>query len=199
MGRAYNAEAVRWYDHWLKGVENGIMDEPPIRIHVRASGFRAEHEWPLARTEWMKFYLRRWNGLSPDPEPVDGYPDSFLQQPPQETSVVQRADYLTPALLEPMQLIGPAALYLHAAIDAEDTNWIVALADIAPDGSLVELTRGYLKASPRAIDTERSTLICRSLPTRRPNRSRLGRSSSTRSSYRRLRMSSCPGTGCGSR
>jgi predicted acyl esterase len=157
MDEAYNAEAVRWYDHWLKSVENGIMDEPPIRIHVRGSGFREEREWPLPRTEWTKFYLRRWNGLSRDPEPVDGYPDSFIQQPPQETSVVQRADYLTPAQLEPMQLIGPAVLYLHAAIDAEDTNWIVALADIAPGGSLVELTRGYLKASHRAIDTERST------------------------------------------
>jgi putative CocE/NonD family hydrolase len=148
---------VRWYDHWLKGVDNGIMDEPPIRIHVRGSGFRAEHEWPLARTEWTKFFLRRWNGLSTEPEPVDGYPDSFIQQPPQETSVVQRADYLTPPLLQPIELVGPAALYLHAAIDAEDTNWIIALADIAPNGSVVELTRGYLKASHRAIDAERST------------------------------------------
>jgi predicted acyl esterase len=156
MDQEYNAQAVRWYDHWLKGVDNGIMDEPPIRIHVRGAGFRHEHEWPLARTEWTRFHLRRWNGLSTEPEPVDGYPDTFVQQPPQETAVVQRADYLTPPLLTPLELVGPAALYLHAAIDAEDTNWIVALADVAPDGSVVEVTRGYLKASHRALDEGRS-------------------------------------------
>ena len=36
MDEAYNDEVVRWYDHWLKGVENGIMDEPPVKIaHAR--------------------------------------------------------------------------------------------------------------------------------------------------------------------
>jgi predicted acyl esterase len=156
MDHDYNLEAVRWYDHWLKGEDTGIMDEPPIRIHVRGSGFREEHEWPLARTQWTKFYLRRWNALSTEPEPIEGYPDSFVQQPPQETAKVQSADYLTPPLLAPVELVGPAALYLHAAIDAEDTNWIVALADIAPNGAVVELTRGYLKASHREVDEERS-------------------------------------------
>jgi predicted acyl esterase len=144
------------YDHWLKGLDTGIMNEPPIRIHVRGAGFRTEHEWPLARTEWTPFYLRRWGRLSTEPEPLDGYPDSFIQQPPQETAVVARAEYLTPPLLEPIELVGPAALYLHAAIDAEDTNWIIALAGISPAGDVVELTRGYLKASHRAVDTERS-------------------------------------------
>ena len=48
MDEAYNAELVRWYDHWLKGVDNGIMDEPPVKIHVRGAGWREEHEWPLA-------------------------------------------------------------------------------------------------------------------------------------------------------
>jgi predicted acyl esterase len=156
MDQEYNAEAVRWYDYWLKGIDNGIMDEPPIRIHVRGSGFRDEHEWPLARTDWTNFYLRRWNGLATTPEPVDGHPDSYIQQPPQETAMVARADYLTSPLLAPLELVGPAALYLYAAIDAEDTNWIVAFADIAPDGAVVELSRGYLKASHRALDEKRS-------------------------------------------
>lgn len=156
MDTAYNAELVRWYDHWLKGEDTGIMDEPPVRIHVRNEGFRDEHEWPLARTEWTEYHLGRWQTLSPDPEPVDGYPDVFVQQAPQETGAVATADYLTPPLTAPLELTGPAALYLHAAIDDEDTNWIVALADIGPGGQVVELTRGYLKASHRKLDEERS-------------------------------------------
>lgn len=152
MDNSYNAEVVRWYDYWLKGVDNGIMGEPPIRIHVRGLGFRDELEWPLARTVWTPYYLRRWQVLSPEPEPVDGYADVFVQQPPQETDRVATIHYETPPLLNALEITGPVALYLHAAIDATDTNWIVALADVAPDGRVVELTRGYLKASHRKLN-----------------------------------------------
>jgi predicted acyl esterase len=156
MDDGYNAEVVRWYDHWLKGIDNGIMDEPPIRIHVRGLGFRDESEWPLARTEWTPYYLRRWRVLSPEPESVDGYPDVFVQQAPQETDQVAEVRFETPPLLDSLEVTGPVALYLHAAIDATDTNWIVALADVAADGRVVELTRGYLKASHRKLDTSLS-------------------------------------------
>jgi predicted acyl esterase len=156
MDAEYNAEVVRWYDYWLKGKDTGIMDEPPIRIHVRGRGFCDEHEWPLARTEWTSLYLRRWQTLADTVEPEEGFPDVFTQQPIQETAHVQSVDYRTPPLVEDLELIGPAALYLFATIDAEDTNWIVALADTAPDGSRVELSRGFLKASHRALDEKRS-------------------------------------------
>ena len=133
------------------------MDEPP-HPHSRA-GRRASATSTSGRSRGPSgpsFHLRRWNALSTEPEPVDGFPDSFIQQPPQETAVVARADYLTPPAPRAARAGRPAALYLHAAIDAEDTNWIVALADVAPDGTAVELTRGFLKASHRALDEERS-------------------------------------------
>jgi hypothetical protein len=50
-------------DHWLKGKDTGIMDEPPVKLEIRTGGsqkpyaFRAENEWPLARTRWTKLYL----------------------------------------------------------------------------------------------------------------------------------------------
>lgn len=81
-----NAEDLRWYDHWLKGIDTGIMDEPPIRIFVMGRNeWRHEHEWPLARTEFTPWFLHssgRANTLygdgtlDPDPpgsEPVDRY------------------------------------------------------------------------------------------------------------------------------
>jgi uncharacterized protein len=50
---------LRWYDHWLKGNDTGMMDEPPVNIFVRGlEQYRREDEWPLARTEYTKFYLR---------------------------------------------------------------------------------------------------------------------------------------------
>jgi predicted acyl esterase len=156
MDEAYNAEVVRWYDHWLKGVDNGIMDEPPVKIHVRGAGWREEGVWPLASTEWVELHLRRDGGLALEPEPAGAQPDSFTQAPILEDHRVATCDYLTPPMAEDVELIGPVALTLHAEIDDADTNWLVSVFDVAPDGGEVELTRGFLKASHRKLDEERS-------------------------------------------
>ena len=74
--KAYAAETVAshkaFFDHWLKGVDNGIMDQPPIRLEVRtgngASFVLNEHEWPVARTRYTRWYLdaqaAQWAGTS---------------------------------------------------------------------------------------------------------------------------------------
>jgi len=49
---------LRWFDQWLKGKDTGIMSEPPVRIFVMGDNvWRHENEWPLARTQWTKYYL----------------------------------------------------------------------------------------------------------------------------------------------
>ena len=81
---------LRWFDYWLKGIDNGILDEPPVRIFVMGDNvWRDEREWPLARAQPTSYYLHsegranslNGNGvLSPDPlgeEP----PDVFLYNP----------------------------------------------------------------------------------------------------------------------
>lgn len=53
-----NAEDLRWFDYWLKGMDTGIMDEPPIKIFVMGENvWRFEHEYPLARTKFTPYYL----------------------------------------------------------------------------------------------------------------------------------------------
>jgi putative CocE/NonD family hydrolase len=53
-----DAMETRWFDYWLKGVDNGIVDEPPIRLFIMGSNvWRDEMEWPLARTQWQKWCL----------------------------------------------------------------------------------------------------------------------------------------------
>ena len=77
---------LRWFDYWLKGIDNGVLDEPPIQIFVMGENvWRDEHEWPLARTQYASYYLHSGGGagrlvsdgsLGPEPptdEPVDGY------------------------------------------------------------------------------------------------------------------------------
>src|SRR5690606_28767999 len=66
-----NEQHLRYFDHWLKGIDNGVADEPPLRIFVMGGGdghrtpegrlyhggrWRAEREWPLARTRFTNVY-----------------------------------------------------------------------------------------------------------------------------------------------
>ncbi len=51
-------QQLRWFDQRLRGLENGLDDEPPIRLFVMGENiWRQEHEWPLARTQFTPFYL----------------------------------------------------------------------------------------------------------------------------------------------
>ena len=53
-------ESLRWFDHWLKGIDNGVDVQAPFDIFVIGDNtWRKEREWPLARTVWTNFYLRQ--------------------------------------------------------------------------------------------------------------------------------------------
>ena len=174
-----HGEILRWHDHWLKGIDTGVLDEPPVRYWVQgANEWRTGEDWPLPETEWTKLYLSSWERLRTDPfipasADDDIPPDSFVQMPLSNTREVSRLRFLTEPLAQDTLMAGPAVLNLFAAIDQPDTNWIVVLKDVGPDPSVRtaregewelpadlperELTRGWLKASNRALDEERST------------------------------------------
>lgn len=151
--RYYMEEYLRWYDYWLKGVDTGIMDEPPIKIFVMGPNrYRYEHEWPLARTKWTKFYLRTSGRLSTDPEEWEEIaPDSMVHVPPMISKEIPSVRYSTAPLAAPLEITGPLALHLYAAIDAEDANIIAKLFDVSPSGERRQVSGGYLKASHRAV------------------------------------------------
>ena len=82
---------LRWFDYWLKGMDNGVADEPPIKIFVMGENYwRYENEWPLERTRYTKYYLHSGGNantlfgdgsLSTDP-PEGGTPsDTFTYDP----------------------------------------------------------------------------------------------------------------------
>jgi hypothetical protein len=174
--RAFHHEILRWYDHWLKGIDTGVMDEPPVQVYVMgANQWLQAQTWPLPQTQWSKFYLDSWERLRTEPfteNSRDGCtaPDAFVQMPLTQTRTVQKLRYMTPPLAQDTLVVGPAALHLHASIDQDDTNWMVVLKDLGPDESVQtardtgpapslperEVSRGWLKASHRALDPERS-------------------------------------------
>jgi putative CocE/NonD family hydrolase len=77
---------LRWFDYWLKGIDNGMMDEPPVHVFIMGNNvWRGEEEWPLNRAKDAKYYLRSSGHanshlgdgiLSAEPpgsEPTDGF------------------------------------------------------------------------------------------------------------------------------
>jgi len=77
---------LRWFDHWLKGIDNGVDREPPVRIYVMGGGdahktregrifvgghWRDEQDWPLARAVPTPYYLHARSNLSPDKPAAD--------------------------------------------------------------------------------------------------------------------------------
>ncbi len=57
----YLTQHMAFFDYWLKGIDNGIMTEPPVKMMIRTGWggyyWQDEQEWPLARTEYTKYYL----------------------------------------------------------------------------------------------------------------------------------------------
>jgi len=57
----YGAEALRWFDYWLKGIDNGIMSEPPIHYYLqdgpKGGTWMAADQWPLASQKLTPYYL----------------------------------------------------------------------------------------------------------------------------------------------
>jgi putative CocE/NonD family hydrolase len=118
--------------------------------------YRYLKEWPIPGIQYTKCYLRRWEGLSFEPELHQNEPDGFFQQPLHLSNKRDSVIYLSPVLDEDLQVIGQAAFNFYASIDQDDTNWIVKLFDVAPNGVETRVAKAFLKASHRALDPEKS-------------------------------------------
>lgn len=154
---SYHDETVRWYDYWIKGIDNGIMDEPPIKIFVMGiNKWKFENEWPLARSQWTKFYLHPQGRLSSEEIGSTSAVDTFVQPAPYLDPTMYCLKYQSAPVEEDMEIIGPVACHLEASIDIDDTNWMVDLIDVAPNGERQLLSTGYLKAKFRALDETKS-------------------------------------------
>ncbi len=167
---------IRWFEHWLAGVDNGVEKEAPVRIFVMGSNvWRDEQEWPLARTRFTRYYLHsdgRANSLfgdgvlSPEP-PGPEKPDTFAYDPenpvpfisdpgfqqvggPDDYRAVERRDdvlvYTTPELQEDLEICGPLRVGLFAASSAKDTDWTAKVLDVRPNGYAQRLNDGIIRA-----------------------------------------------------
>jgi uncharacterized protein len=150
----------RFFDHYLKGEQNGWEKTPPVQITVRrpdGESLRYENEWPLARTKWTRFYLdAKGNGLSSRPSETG------------QVSYAALSDGVGFSLTfdKPTEITGPIAARLFVSSSTSDMDVFATLRAFAPDGKEITfhgandpaapLTQGWLRASHRRLDPSKS-------------------------------------------
>lgn len=163
----YSIEGVtlqkRFFDRFLKGIENDWEIQPPVMLNIRTiNGFykRAENEWPLARTNWTKYYIDVTNfALEPKSIAVEKTRD----YDPMEEGLT----FLARPMSEDTEITGPisARIFLSSSTMDADVFLILRLFDtmdkeIVFQGSLdphSPIGQGWLRASHRGLDNQRST------------------------------------------
>jgi putative CocE/NonD family hydrolase len=146
-------EAVRWFDYWMKGIDTGIMDEPPVRIFIMGTDeWKESNAWPLPETKWTPFYLHEEDLLFEHEHWPNEGSDSFEDSPWMRGSL----KFITPPLVENTEVAGPIMLKLFASTTDTEVFWIISLLEIDPQGNERLLTKGWLRGSHREIDVSRS-------------------------------------------
>ncbi|TSE01706.1 CocE/NonD family hydrolase [Skermania sp. ID1734] len=153
----------RFFGHFLKGEDTGWDEQPPVRLNVRhvdgSFELRDEQEWPLARTQWTRFYLDAASGTLGTSEPSAEHTIDFAALGP-------GVDFWTEPLTEQLEITGPASARIRLASSTTDADAFVTLRVQDPDGneaSLVSaidahgvLAVGWLRASHRELDEQAS-------------------------------------------
>ena len=156
---------LRFFDHFLKGMDNGWERQPPVQLQVRSPGeqfaMRAEEAWPIPRTQWTRFYLNLQDSSLAPFSPASG---------PASASYTASGDgltFLTAPLATDTELTGPSAVKLFVSSSLDDADVFVVLRVFSPNmrevvfqGAIDPHTpvgQGWLRASHRKLDPSLST------------------------------------------
>ncbi len=148
--------------YYLKGEENGWKDRPLVELHIRHPDekfvIRAENEWPLARTQWTKFYLTPERSFGP--KAASGSAITY-------EAMGEGVTFSTAPLTEEVEITGPVAAKLFLSSETSDADVFLALRVYDPkdkevlfigsNDPRVPVGLGWLRASHRKLDPVKST------------------------------------------
>ena len=153
----------RFFGHFLKGDDNGWDRQPPVHLRVRTlDGFvdRDEHEWPLARTAWTRFYLDTAS-RSLDGEPVADASSTTYD------AAGEGVTFDLPPFTDETELTGPFAAKLFVSSSSDDADLFAVVRVYDPNGDEVlfhgandphtPIGQGWLRVSHRELDPELSS------------------------------------------
>jgi predicted acyl esterase len=152
----------RFLDHFLKGEDNGFDQTSRVQLNIRHPGerfvWRGENEWPLARTVWTEYHLQPDHTLRPRPIPDP----ARLSYGAMEDGLL----FSTDPFETETEITGPMAARLFISSSTTDADLFLVVRLFDPDGNEVTfegstdpntpVANGWLRASHRALDPERS-------------------------------------------
>jgi len=167
-------EAIRWFDTWLKGIDNGILDEPRCRMFLMGANRWIETDtFPVAEGRERIFLLgadgpansllgqgklgdtHRSSSAStftynPErPAPTPFWKENFQNGTNEDLRPIQRRDdvlvFTSDPLSEPLNVVGMLIAELYVSTTAVDTDFVTRLSDVAPDGYAQRLNTGILR------------------------------------------------------
>jgi uncharacterized protein len=153
---------LEFFDHFLKGKPNGWDQRRRVMLNVRHPGEkfvpREENEWPLARTQWTRFYLQP-DGMRLSREAQGGA--STLGYEPTGNGLT-----FSMVAEREVEITGPSALKLWVSSATTDADLFVVLRVFDPGGKEVlfqgaldpktPVAQGWLRASHRKLDPAKS-------------------------------------------
>jgi hypothetical protein len=167
-------EAIRWFDYWLKGVENGVLEEPRCRMFLMGANRWIEADaFPLEESHPREFLLSAngpansllgrgrlgdAHGSSPTstftynperPAPTPFWKENFQNGTNEDLRPIQRRDDVLVFTSDPLSasfnLVGMIKAELYVSTSAVDTDFVARLSDVAPDGYAQRLNAGILR------------------------------------------------------
>jgi len=170
----------RWFDHWLRGIDSGLMDEAPVLIFVMGANiWRPENEWPLARA-WNRDFFLHADGRLDQTQPHGERPRTYRYDakdpvialggcewvnypcgPYDQKPLDGRADVLTfqtAPLEEDVEVTGRVSAHVWASSTCADTDFTAKLVDVHPDGRAFNICDGIVRGRYRE-SLERAVLL----------------------------------------
>ena len=138
------ADHMAFFDHWLKGVQNGIMERPPVRLEIRAgngcSVLQDEQEWPIARTQYQRWHF----DASPSEWPGDEHRPDFLRLSTTAPTASARATYSAEVPIECRS--GPPSALMAIKPPSASLAWKTGVSFISEPVAEDTVLAGYGKA-----------------------------------------------------
>jgi predicted acyl esterase len=167
-----HVEALAWFDHWLKGRDTGILEGPCFRyVLPGAEGWRAADSWPLPNVQYQSLALNADGSLTGAERAVGSRTLMNLgaglnRVQPSEIDFPSSLTWDGEPLAADLDVVGDIEIALDAISTAPDTAWIAILQDVSPDGTVYDVTAGYLRAGFREVDEAASRLGAPIVPCR---------------------------------
>jgi predicted acyl esterase len=167
-------EAVRWFDHWLKGRDTGVEQDPRLVIYMQhwhppdpnlenvPGGWRREDVWPPQEARASTLFLQSNHSLGttaaePDTHQLKYVPSAGVEagfwwgellsdvRPVDAFSLV----YDSAPLPEDVAILGRPRALLRASATAPLADWFARLSDVAPDGTVTQITGAGINGAQR--------------------------------------------------